>query len=117
MDVDLGGAFCLVCGDPPPLFTDGMCESCSRARTHLVEAPANIPWTRCARCGAIEVDGRWGSIEEEVLYDDLVQRHVRVHQDAQEVAGSVSSVDDARTNLEKIFNTANDTVSGIATHV
>ena len=86
MDVDLGGAFCLVCGDPPPLFTDGMCESCSRARTHLVEAPANIPWTRCARCGAIEVDGRWGSIEEEVLYDDLVQRHVRVHQDAQEVA-------------------------------
>jgi len=31
--------------------------------------------------------------------------------------GYVSSVDDARTNLEKIFNTANDTVSGIATHV
>ena len=31
--------------------------------------------------------------------------------------GYVSSVDDARTNLEKIFNTVNDTVSGIATHV
>ena len=30
--------------------------------------------------------------------------------------GYISSVDDARTNLEKIFNTKDDTVSGIATH-
>ena len=86
MVADLGGAFCLVCGDPPPLFTDGMCEGCSRARTHLVEVPANIPWTRCARCGAIEVEGRWGAMEEEALFDDLVQRYVKVHQDAQDVA-------------------------------
>ena len=86
MAVDLGGAFCLVCGAPPPLFTDGMCESCSRERTTLMRAPDNIPWTRCARCGATEVEGRWTFIENETLMDDLVQRHVTFHEDAEDIA-------------------------------
>ena len=86
MAVDLGGAFCLVCGASPPLFTDGMCESCSRERTTLMRAPDNIPWTRCARCGATEVEGRWTFIEDEALMDDLVQRHVTFHEDAEDIA-------------------------------
>ena len=51
-----------------------------------MRAPDNIPWTRCARCGATEVEGRWTFIEDEALMDDLVQRHVTFHEDAEDIA-------------------------------
>ena len=50
-----------------------------------MRAPDNIPWTRCARCGATEVEGRWTFVEDSVLMDDLVQRHVTFHEDAEDI--------------------------------
>ena len=35
MSRGLGGEFCLVCGAEPPLFTDKMCEPCTRKRPKL----------------------------------------------------------------------------------
>ena len=36
---ELGTEFCLVCGSPPPLFGERMCETCLRKRIKLVEVP------------------------------------------------------------------------------
>ena len=35
--MELGGEFCLVCGSPPPLFGQRICEACFRERLQLVK--------------------------------------------------------------------------------
>lgn len=82
---NLGDDFCLVCGSPPPLFGERMCESCLRKRIKLAEVPENVPWVRCARCSIVEIQGKWVHIEEEVIWDELVQRHLKFHSGAEEV--------------------------------
>ena len=67
MTEGLGSEFCLVCGADPPLFGDRMCEPCIRKRIKLVEVPENIPWVRCARCGIVEIQGKWVHISEEEI--------------------------------------------------
>ena len=73
--MDLGGEFCLVCGAEPPLFSGRMCEKCTRDRVTLVKVPKNVPWTRCARCGIIEFQGKWSNVDPEDLWYELVQRN------------------------------------------
>ncbi|DAC33021.1 MAG TPA: hypothetical protein HA356_01590, partial [Candidatus Poseidoniaceae archaeon] len=85
MSTKLGGEFCLVCGAEPPLYGDRMCEPCIRKRVKLVEVPENIPWIRCARCGIVEIQGKWVQIEEKEIWDELIQRHVQFHKDAENV--------------------------------
>ena len=81
----LGGEFCLVCGADPPLFGDKMCEECTRKRVNLVQVPENVPWVRCARCGIVEIQGKWVHITEDEIWDELIQRNVFFHQRAEDV--------------------------------
>ena len=67
---ELGDDFCLVCGSPPPLFGERMCESCLRKRVKLAQAPENVPWVRCARCGIVEIQGKWVKLTEEEIWDE-----------------------------------------------
>ena len=85
MNRELGGDFCLVCGSDPPLFSDRMCEACTRKRTKLANVPENTNFTQCARCGLIDIQGRWVSIPEDTLWDELIQRNVAFHQNAEEI--------------------------------
>ena len=68
--MDLGGEFCLVCGADPPLFSDRMCEKCTRDRVTWPSSK-NVPWTRCARCGIIDFQGKWSHVDEEDLWHEL----------------------------------------------
>ena len=81
MTEGLGGDFCLVCGSENPLFSGRMCEECTRKRVKLVEVPENVPWVRCARCGIVEIQGKWVFISEENIWNELIQRHVLFHKD------------------------------------
>ncbi|DAC18087.1 MAG TPA: hypothetical protein D7H90_04535, partial [Candidatus Poseidoniales archaeon] len=85
MSRGLGGEFCLVCGADPPLFTDKMCEPCTRKRTKLANVPENTNFTQCARCGLIDIQGRWVNIPEDTLWDELIQRNVAFHERAEEL--------------------------------
>jgi nonsense-mediated mRNA decay protein 3 len=82
MTEGLGGDFCLVCGSENPLFSGRMCEECTRKRVKLVEVPENVPWVRCARCGIVEIQGKWVFISEENIWNELIQRHVLFHKGA-----------------------------------
>ena len=84
---ELGEAFCLVCGAPPPLFGERMCEPCFRKRVKLAEVPENVPWVRCARCGIVELQGKWVNISEEEVWDELIQRNLKFHVDARKFYG------------------------------
>jgi len=97
----LGGDFCLVCGSEPPLFTDRLCEVCCRKRTKLAIVPTNVPWVRCARCGIVELEGKWTDITYDQLWNELLQRHVQVHHLAEQtsVAMDVEPVSDRHTLL------------------
>ena len=83
--MDLGGEFCLVCGAAPPLFTGRMCEKCTRDRVTLVKVPKNAPWTKCARCGIIDFQGKWTNVEDEDLWYELVQRNVEFHSEIEDL--------------------------------
>ena len=87
----LGADFCLVCGAPPPLFGDRMCESCLRKRTKLAEVPENVPWVRCARCGIVEIQGKWVNISEDEVWDELIQRNLKFHIDAEDISIAVET--------------------------
>lgn len=80
-----GGEFCLVCGAEPPLFGDRMCEPCTRARTQLATVPENVPWVRCARCGIVEIDGKWEQTTEADIWDELMHRNVGIHERAEDI--------------------------------
>ena len=96
---ELGEAFCLVCGSPPPLFGERMCEPCIRKRIKLAEVPENVPWVRCARCGIVEFQGKWVNISEEEVWDELIQRNLKFHVDAEDigVAFETRAVSDRHT--------------------
>ena len=83
---ELGAEFCLVCGSPPPLFGERMCESCLRKRIKLAEEPENVPGVRCARCGIVEIQGKWVHLSEEKVWDELIQRNLKFHPDAEDIA-------------------------------
>jgi len=83
--MDLGGEFCLVCGAAPPLYSGRMCEKCTRERVKLAEIPKNVPWTRCARCGRIDFQGKWCEVEEDELWNELVQRNVEFHAEVEDL--------------------------------
>jgi nonsense-mediated mRNA decay protein 3 len=97
----LGGDFCLICGSDPPLFADRMCEPCTRARTRIAEVPENTNFTRCARCGLIDMHGRWVDVPEDKLWDELIQRNVAFHERAEEIglACQPQTVSDRHTLL------------------
>ena len=98
--MDLGGDFCLVCGAEPPLFTGRMCEKCTRERVTLAKVPKNVPWTRCARCGIIDFQGKWSSIASEDLWHELVQRNVEFHHDIEDLElGLIAQEVDGRHTL------------------
>ena len=67
--MDLGGEFCLICGAGPPLFTDRMCEKCTRDRVTLAKVPKNVPWTKCARCGIVDFQGKWTDVDDDDKFD------------------------------------------------
>ncbi len=81
----LGGEFCLVCGAEPPLYGDRMCEPCLRTRTQLAKVPQNIPWVRCARCGIVEIQGKWENITDDEVWDELLHRHLKIHPKAEDI--------------------------------
>jgi len=98
--MDLGGDFCLVCGAEPPLFTGRMCEKCTRDRVSLVKVPKNVPWTKCARCGVIDFQGKWSHVDSEDLWYELVQRNVEFHTDVEDLeVGLVAQEVDGRHTL------------------
>ncbi len=101
MSARLGGEFCLVCGAAPPLFGDRMCEPCLRARTVLAKVPENVPWVRCARCGIVEIDGKWENTTEDEVWDELMHRNLVVHERAEDIqlAMEPSRVSDRHTLL------------------
>ena len=92
MSSHLGGEFCLVCGADPPLYGDRMCEPCLRARTVLAKMPENVPWVRCARCGIVEIDGKWEDTTEESVWDELLHRNLEVHERAEEMQLAMEAV-------------------------
>jgi len=83
--MDLGGDFCLVCGGLPPLYSGRMCEKCTRERVKLATIPKNVPWTRCARCGKMDLQSRWSDFEGEEMWHELVQRNVVFHPDIEDL--------------------------------
>ena len=94
--MDLGGEFCLVCGAEPPLFSGRMCEKCTRDRVSLV----NVPWTKCARCGIIDFQGKWSHVDSEDLWYELVQRNVEFHTEVEDLeVGLVAQEVDGRHTL------------------
>ena len=97
----LGGEFCLVCGADPPLFGDRMCEPCMRARTTLAKVPENVPWVRCARCGIVEIDGKWENTTDNEVWDELLHRNLVVHERAESIQLGMESktVSDRHTLL------------------
>ena len=98
--MDLGGEFCLICGASPPLFTDRMCEKCTRERTTLAKVPKNAPWTKCARCGIIDFQGKWTNVDEEDLWHELVVRNVEFHPEIEDLElGLVAQEVDGRHTL------------------
>ena len=98
--MDLGGEFCLVCGAEPPLFSGRMCEKCTRDRVSLVKVPKNVPWTKCARCGIIDFQGKWSHVDSEDLWYELVQRNVEFHTEVEDLeVGLVAQEVDGRHTL------------------
>ncbi len=87
----LGDDFCIVCGSPPPLFGERMCETCLRKRIKLAEVPENIPWVRCARCGIVEIQGKWVNISEQEIWDELIQRNIKFHVNAEDIAIAIET--------------------------
>lgn len=92
MSTSLGGDFCLVCGADPPLFGDRLCETCLRARTVLAKVPENAPWVRCARCGIVELDGKWENSTDTAIWDELLHRNLVVHERAEDIQVAMQAV-------------------------
>ena len=44
-----------------------------------------MPWTRCARCGIIEFQGKWSDVDPEDLWHELVQRNVEFHSEIEDL--------------------------------
>ena len=72
------GAFCIVCGDPPPLTSDRLCETCLRARVSLSTMPERIQQDRCSKCGFFEIRGRWTDMDGDDLADLRIRENLLV---------------------------------------
>ena len=99
--MDLGEAFCIVCGSPPPLFGERMCEKCFRKRNVLAEIPTNVNWSRCPRCDLTSLSGRWIEISDEELWHELVESNMKLHPEAEGIAVGLETrkVDDRNTMI------------------
>lgn len=99
--MELGGEFCLVCGSPPPLFGQRICEACFRERLQLVKIPKNINWSRCPRCQITKIDKSWVKVDDDWLWDELMQQNLHVHEDAKEISIGLHTqmVDERNTML------------------
>ena len=97
--MDLGEAFCIVCGSPPPLFGERMCEKCFRKRNILAEIPTNVNWSRCPRCDLTSLSGRWIEIADEELWHELVESNMKLHPEAEGISVGLETrkVDDRNT--------------------
>jgi nonsense-mediated mRNA decay protein 3 len=77
-----------------------MCEKCTRERITLAKVPKNVPWTRCARCGIIDFQGKWSNVASEDLWHELVQRNVEFHRDIEDLElGLIAQEVDGRHTL------------------
>ena len=99
--MDLGGSFCIICGGPPPLLHERMCETCLRRRLQLVELPQTVQHFRCAHCGLVEMQGRWLEIPDDELWEELMQRVLKYHQNATNIGVSMEAevIDERNTRL------------------
>lgn len=97
--MNLGEAFCIVCGSPPPLFGERMCETCFRKRNILAELPTNVNWSRCPRCDLTSLNGRWIEITDEELWHELVETSMKLHGESEGIAIGLETkkVDDRNT--------------------
>ncbi len=95
------GAFCIVCGAPPPLTSDRLCETCLRARVKLSTMPERIQQDRCSKCGFFEVRGRWTEIEGDSLADLRIRENLMVEDRSKQVSVSfaVESIDERTSRL------------------
>ena len=95
------GAFCIICGAPPPLTSERMCETCLRQRTELSKLPERIQQSRCAKCDSYEVRGRWSKMDAEDIADLRIRENLVADERAQnvEVSFSVAVIDDRTCRL------------------
>ncbi|HEV8594128.1 MAG TPA: NMD3-related protein [Thermoplasmata archaeon] len=64
-------AFCVECGREGETF-EGVCRDHFQKKHKLVRAPEYLDLTRCAKCGSLNVGGRWiAATLEDVLLDLL----------------------------------------------
>ena len=95
------GEFCIVCGGPPPLTSERMCEACLRDRTHLSKMPERIQQDRCSKCGFHEIRGRWSEIGANDLADLRIRGNLGVEDRAKQVSVefSVEEIDERTSRL------------------
>ncbi len=95
------GEFCIVCGAPPPLTSDRMCESCLRSRTSLSVMPERIQQDRCSKCGFHEIRGRWSEIDSNDLADLRIRGVLGVEDRAKQVSVefALEEIDDRTSRL------------------
>jgi len=93
------GAFCIVCGAPPPLTSERMCEACMRQRTTLSKIPEIIQQSRCSKCDSYEVRGRWSEMDPDIIADLRIRENLVTEERAKQVDVdfAVEAIDD-RTN-------------------
>ena len=101
------GEFCIVCGGPPPLTSDRLCEACLRERTQLSVISERIQQDRCSKCGFHEIRGRWSEIGTDDLADLRIRANLRVEDRAKQV-----SVDFAVEEIDERTNRLHVNVSG-----
>jgi len=100
--MSLGESFCIICGGPPPLYMQRMCESCMRQRHTISSLPERIQFTRCARSGTIETDFGWVELDDEALHDLMIKRELELHEEAEDVIVDIQAqaLDERNTRLE-----------------
>jgi len=54
--------------------------------------PENVPWVRCARCGIVEIEGKWENTNEQDVWDELMHRHLAVHERAEDIQLAMEAV-------------------------
>ena len=96
-----GDLFCIVCGDPPPLTSDKLCEACFRARNYLSKFPERIQQIRCPKCDMFLIDGRFGRMEHDDLMEYRAMEALSVHPDAQNLDIEIHAdlIDDRTSRL------------------
>ena len=81
----LGGEFCLVCGADPRSLETACASRVCVLEPFLAKVPENVPWVRCARCGIVEIEGKWENTTEAEVWDELLHRNLTVHERAEDI--------------------------------